>query len=157
MRSQKTRESRAPGGDKHAGTSNPPGPMQVVARDMKRWLLMLTLGLGALGVAAVFMGLLPVASMLAAIVLVSFTLYLFLRFWPEDEVRPRRVPGSSAADSKAPRRAMVQAVKVDGPPRSRFMIALRDVARRQESFRISQQGAERFARTIRYLLRSGGS
>ena len=33
-------------------------------------------------------------------------------------------------------------------------MALRDATRRQENFKISKQGAERFAKTIRYLLQN---
>ena len=129
------------------------GPVEVVAGNMERWLLMLGVGLGALGIAAAFMGLLVVASTLASIVLVSVTIFLFIRFWPEEEVPERRAPRPPSGRPR-PRRAMVQAVRVDGPPRARLMMSLKEIVRRQESFRISQQGAEAFAKTIRYILRS---
>ncbi len=128
-------------------------PMQVVAGGIKRWFLVLGLALGILGITAAFLGRLVVASMLVSIFFVSFTLYLFLRFWPEDEVRERSAP-PPVNDASKPRRAMVSAVRVDAPPRTRFMIALKDAVRKQDTFRLSPQGAERFARTIRYLLRS---
>ena len=130
------------------------GPMQAVAGNLTRWTMMLVVGLGGLGGASAYMGLLGVASMLASIALVALTLYLFLKFWPEDSQ-----PGSSskAVPKTTPppkRQAMVSAVRVDGPPKLRCILALREMVRRQESFQISQQGAERFAKTIRYLLRS---
>ena len=129
------------------------GPVEVVAGNMERWLLMLGVGLGGVGIAAAFMGLLVVAFTLASIVLVSITIFLFIRFWPEEEVPERRVSPPSPGRPR-PRQAMVQAVRVDGPPRARLMMSLKEVVRRQESFRISQQGAEAFAKTIRYILRS---
>ena len=137
-----------------SGPAAPRSPLQAIAADMKRWFLILGVALGALGIVAAFMGLLVPASMLASIVIVAFTLYLFLRLWPEDEARELR-PAPPTEKEEAPRRvAMVAAMRVDGPPRSRFMMAVREIARRQGAFRISPQGAERFARTIRHMLRS---
>lgn len=120
-------------------------PIQAVAGGLTRWFLMLSGGLGALGIVAAYMGLLVIASMLASIVFVALTLYFFLRFWPEEDAAPEAPPR---------RPAMVSATRVDGPPRARFVMALREVVRRQESFRISPQGAERFARVIRFMLRN---
>ncbi len=129
-------------------------PLQAIAGDMKRWFLILGVALGAVGIVAAFMGLLVPASMLASIVIVAFTLYIFLRLWPEDEARELR-PAPPTVEEEAPRRVvMVAAMRVDGQPRSRFMMAVREIARRQGAFRISPQGAERFARTIRHMLRS---
>ena len=129
------------------------GPMQVVARNLTRWLMMLGVGLGVLGGTAAYMGLLVVASMLVSIVFVAFTLYLFLRLWPEDEpIRRSQAPVETPVPD---RKILVSAVKVDGSHKTRFVMALRDMVRRQESFQISQQGAEMFAKTIRFMLRQG--
>ena len=83
MHRPKTCKGRASRGEKAtAPPDSPPGLMQTIARDMKQWFLLLGLGLGAVGGAAAFMGLLVVASMLASIVIVSFTLYLFFILSP---------------------------------------------------------------------------
>jgi hypothetical protein len=91
--------------------------------------------------------------MLISIFLVAITLYYFLKLWPEDpKPNPRRVAKPQVL---APRRpAMVSAIRIEAPPKARAMIALREMVRRQESFRISQQGAEAFAKTIRFMLQS---
>jgi len=132
----------------------PASLVQAVAGDMKRGFLLLGVGLSAVGVVAGVMGLFVVASMLASIVLVSITLYAFLRLWPDEGTR-RVSRALGEADPPRPRRqAMVAAVRADGPPKARFLLALRDITRRQDSFRISQEGAERFAKTIRFLLQA---
>lgn len=128
-------------------------PVQVVSRGMSYWLLLVAVGLAALFAAALYFGLFVVASTFGSILLVSITLYVFFRYWPEDE--PLKPAPARPTLAPKPRRAMVQMVEVDGPPKARFMMALRDASRRQGNFKISQQGAERFARTIRYLLRNG--
>ena len=163
MKAQRDRgagENQSLGGEGALASQKPPSLIQAVAGDMKRGFLLLALSLGGVGVATAIMGhwtrstgLLVVASSLGAIVLVSSTLYVFLKLWPEEEIR---TPSPSAEPAKTPlrRQAMVSAVKTEGPPRARFMMALRDVARKQDSFRISQEGAERFDKAIRYLLRS---
>lgn len=135
------------------GLEEPLGLTQVIAGGMKQWFLMVALGLGIVGSAAAFLGLFVVASTLVSIVLISLTLYLFLRLWPEEE-RPRNSTARISEEKVEPKTAMVPAVRLNGHPRSRFLIALKEVARRQETFRISPQGAERFAKTIRYLLRA---
>ena len=144
---------RAPdGGGGPRVEEGPPSLIQAIAGDMKRGLLLLGLALGGVAVTAAFLGALVAASLLASIVLVSLTLYAFLSLWPEEETRtpPPELPGGSQ-----PRpRAAVAAVRVDGPPRVRVVMALREMARKQDSFRISQEGAQRFAKTIRYILRS---
>ena len=130
------------------------GPVQAVAGGMAGWFLGLAICLGLLGVAAACFGLLVAASTLISIFVVLLTLYMFIRYWPEEEPASSR-PLKPAPVAPGPRRqARVAAVRVDGPPRIRFMIALKDVVRRQDAFRLSPQGAERFARTIRYILRS---
>lgn len=133
----------------------PSGPMQVVAHKMAGWILMLSVGMGCLSLAALYYGLLVVGSMLISIFLVAITLYFFLKLWPEDpkpEPKPERVYQPQVLALRRP--AMVSAVRLDGPPKARAMIALREMVRRQESFQISQQGAEAFAKTIRFMLRS---
>ncbi len=135
-----------------ARTQDVSGPMQAVAGGMTRWLLMLAVSLGALGVVAGALGQWVMASTLVSIVLVAFTLYLFLKYWPEDDGRSReRVV---VVQPPKPRSAQVSVMRVDGPPRARFVLALKDVVRRQDAFRLSPQGAERFARTIRFMLRN---
>ena len=122
---------------------------------MSLWFLMTAIGVAALAGAALYFGLFVVASTFGSILLVSITLYAFFKYWPEDEPLkpiPRRVAGEEPAPQ--PKRAMVQVGSVDGPPKTRFMMALRDASRRQDSFKISKQGAERFAKTIRYLLQN---
>ena len=129
-------------------------PMQVVSRGMSFWFLLLAIGLAGLFGSSLYFGLFVVASTLGSILLVSITLYAFFKYWPEDEALkplPRRV---EAPPSPEPRKAMIQVVQVDGPPKARFMMALRDASQRQDSFKISKQGAERFAKTIRYLLQN---
>ena len=126
---------------------------QVIAGGMKQWFLLVALGVGIVGITAAFLGLFVVASTLVSIVLLSLTLYLFLRLWPEEE----RSPSSAAEISEEkprPKSAVIPVVRLDGPPRRRFMMALKEIARRQDGFRISPQGAERFAKTIRYVLRA---
>ncbi|MGA1196579.1 MAG: hypothetical protein ACO36I_08795 [Candidatus Latescibacterota bacterium] len=132
------------------------GPLQVVANNLSRWIMMLGVGMGVLGVVAFYYCVLPVGSMLMSIFLVSFTLYFFIRWWPEEDERPTPVPVSAPVEVSVPKpgRAMVQAVRLDGPPKVRCMMALREMVRRQETFQISQQGAEAFAKTIRFMLRA---
>ena len=132
------------------------GPMQAVARNLSRWILMLCIGMGGLSITSLYYGLVVVGSMLISIFLVAVTLYFFLRFWPEDP-KPVVSEGSAKPVStrpRPPRSAMVSAMRRDAPPKARAVIALRDMVRRQESFQISQQGAEAFAKTIRFMLRS---
>jgi hypothetical protein len=130
------------------------GPIQAVAVGMAAWFLGLAICLGLLGVAAACYGLLVAASTLISIFLVLLTLFLFLRYWPEDEETDGRHLQPVAAKPRPPRQARVAMVRADGPPRMRIMVALKDVVRRQDAFRLSPQGAERFARTIRYILRA---
>ena len=130
------------------------GPVQAVARGLGRWLAMLSIGLGLLGAATAYMGLLALASLLVSIVVVVVALYLFIRYWPEDEPLQPKAPVAAPPAEPSKRSAMVQAVQLDCPPKARIVMALRDMTRRQEAVRISPQGAERFARTIRYILRN---
>lgn len=132
------------------------GPLQVVAHNLSRWIMMLGVGMGTLGGVSFYYGLLPVGSMLMSIFLVSFTLYFFIRWWPEEDERPapaQPTPPPTVVPPK-PGRAMVQTVKLNGPPRARVMVALRDMVRREEAVQISPQGAEAFAKTIRFMLRA---
>ena len=134
------------------------GPMQAVAGNLTRWLMMLGIGLGMLAATAAYMGLLVVASMLVSIVFVAFTLYLFLRLWPEEQpVQQVQARIQAARTPVEPQKAMVSAVRIDGPPKARALMALREMVKRQESFQISQQGAEMFAKTIRFMLRNDPS
>ena len=129
-------------------------PVQVVAQGMSYWFLVTAVGLALLCFSSLYFGLFVVASTFGSILLVSMTLYAFFKYWPEDELlKPVVLVPPTPAEPK-PRRAMVQVVQVDGPPKARFMMALRDASRRQDSFKISKQGAERFAKTIRYLLQN---
>lgn len=133
------------------------GPLQVVAHNLQRWILMLGVGMGALGCVALYYGLFPVGSMMLSFFLVSFTLYFFIRWWPEEDERPVRAsvqPIVVEPPAKKPGHAMIQAVRLDGPPKARCMLALREMVRRQEAFQISPQGAESFAKTIRFMLRA---
>ena len=123
---------------------------------MAGWFLGLAVCLGMLGAFAAYYGLLVAASTLISIFVVLLTLYLFLRYWPDEEPAARPKPPPTAAIPEPRRTARVSAVRVDGPPKARFMVALKEVVRRQDAFRLSPQGAERFARTIRYILRSSG-
>ena len=129
------------------------GSIQGIAARMKSWFLMFAAGLGVLGIASAFLQFWLLASTLISIVFVAITLYWFLKYWPEDEVRQvvLRAPDEVA---QAPRSALVPVVRANAPARTRFMVALREVVRRQEDFRLSPQGAERFAKTIRYILQS---
>ena len=128
-----------------------PSAMQAVAEGMTRWLLMLVLGLGALGIWAGYMGRILVASTLVSIVIVAFTLYLFIKYWPDEE-RSRKMVDVAGREPVA-RSAKIQVTQLNGPPRARFVMALKEVVRKQDAFRLSPQGAERFARTIRYMLK----
>ncbi len=127
------------------------GVTQTLADHLGYWFL-IAVGLGA--VAAAYYGLFVVASTFASIVLVALTVYAFLRYWPEDErLQPRAKPEPTEAVEVQPRRVSLPVVELNGPPRSRFLFAIREIARRQEDYKISKQGAERFAKVIRYMLR----
>lgn len=130
------------------------GPFQVVAANLSRWIMMLGIGMGILGGVAFYYGLLPVGSMLMSIFLVSFTLYLFIRWWPEEDERPVAAPVQSPATPPPNKPVMVRAVRLEGPPKARCLMALREMVKRQNDFQISQEGAEAFAKTIRFMLRS---
>ena len=126
--------------------------VQVVSRGMSFWFLLLAIGLAGLFASTLYFGLFVVASTFGSFLLVSITLYAFFKYWPEDEPLKPVSPSVEASASPKPRKAMIQVVQLDGPPKARFMMALRDASRRQDSFKISKQGAERFANTIRYML-----
>lgn len=133
------------------------GPLQVVAHNLARWVLMLSVGMGGVSAAAFYMALWAEGAMLLSIFLVSATLYFFIKWWPEEDNRPAHKPevvASVPVVVPKPVRVLVPAVRIGGPPKVRCLMILREMVRRQESFQISQQGAEAFAKTIRYMLRS---
>ncbi len=129
-------------------------PVQVVSRGLAFWFLLLAIGLAGLAASSLYFGLFVVAATFGSILLVAITLFAFFKYWPEDEALRPVVSSAEAPATPKPRKAMIQAGRVDGPPKARFMIALRDASRRQESIKISKEGAERFAKTIRYLLQN---
>jgi uncharacterized RDD family membrane protein YckC len=129
-------------------------PVQVVAQGMSYWFLVTAIGFALLCFSSLYFGLFVVASTFGSILLVSITLYAFFKYWPEDELLKPVTRVSPTPKEPKYRRAMVQVVQVDGLPKARFAMALRNVSRRQDSFKISKQGAERFAKTIRYLLQN---
>ena len=129
-------------------------PMQAVSHRMSYWFLLTAIGLGLLFASSLYFGLFVVASTFGSILLVSITLYAFFKYWPEDEPLKPAPRKAQPVETPVPPKAMVQVVNVEGPPKARFMMALRDASRKQSSFKISAQGAERFAKTIRYLLKN---
>ena len=107
---------------------------------MTRWLLLLVVGLGALGLWTGYLGRLLVASTLVSVVIVAFALYLFLKYWPEEEkLRSKR---DTARAEPVARSAKVPVTSLNGPPRARFKMALKQVVRKQDVFRLSPQGAQ---------------
>jgi hypothetical protein len=129
--------------------------VQAVSHGMSLWFLLLAAGLAVLCFACLYFGLFVVGSTFGSILLVSITLYAFFKYWPEDEfLKPSPRPKKEEPAPSEPRHAMIPLVRSDGPPKVRFMTALRDASRRQDGYKISKQGAERFAKTIRYLLQN---
>ncbi|MEE2752920.1 MAG: hypothetical protein VX910_02975, partial [Candidatus Latescibacterota bacterium] len=89
------------------------------------------------------------------ILLVLIPLYTFFKYWPEDEpFKPTAQVTAVEAEQPRQKNLILKVVQVDGPPKARFMMALRDASLKQDSFKISAQGAERFAKTIRYILQN---
>lgn len=129
------------------------GPVQVVAHNLARWVMMLGVGMGCVSMAAFYFHLLVEGAMLLSIFFVSVTLYFFLRLWPEEDAPSKPRPRPVVPVAK-PKQAVVSVVHLQGPPRVRCLMALREMVRRQETFQISRQGAEAFAKTIRYMLRA---
>ena len=128
------------------------GVTQTVAASMGYWFLVVAAGLGAVAIGAAYFGLFVVASTFGSIVFVALTVYAFLRYWPDDEplATPDRPPVSV---EEQPRQVAVPVVGISGAPKTRFLFAIREIARRQDDYKISQKGAERFAKVIRYMLR----
>ena len=127
--------------------------MQTLADGMMHWFLVLAIGLSGVAAAAAYYGLFVVAASFASIVFVAFTLYAFLRSWPEDEPLKLRPPSKEAlVEEESARQVAVPVVQLNGAPRTRFMSALKEIARRQDDYKISKRGAERFAKVIRYML-----
>jgi len=122
-------------------------------RLLSRGFLVMGLGLASLGAVTAYLGVVLLGSVLISIALVMITLYLFIRFWPEEEASPVLERASAPRQAASPR-AMVSVVRADGPPKHRVVMALRDLVRKEGQIRLSPQGAERFARTIRFILRS---
>jgi hypothetical protein len=142
---------------KDPGNKSGLGPLQVVAHNLARWVLMLSIGMGVVSIAAFYLALWVEGAMLISIFLVSVTLYFFIKWWPEEDKRPAHKPEGGApitAVVHKPVRVLIPSVRIGGPPKVRCLMILREMVRRQESFQISQQGAEAFAKTIRYMLRS---
>lgn len=129
--------------------------VQAVSHGMSYWILLLAVGLAVLCSLSLYFKLFVVGSTFGSILLVSITLYAFFKYWPEDDPSKPIAP-LKAAKVTQPRQknVIVPVVKVDGPPKARFMMALRDASLKQDSFKISAQGAERFAKTIRYILQN---
>jgi hypothetical protein len=129
--------------------------VQAISHGMSFWILLLAGGLAVLCSLSLYFGLFVVGSTFGSILLVSITLYAFFKYWPEDEPLKPITP-ATAVEVEQPRQenVMIQVVQVDGPPKARLMMALRDASRKQDSFKINAQGAERFAKTIRYILQN---
>ena len=129
--------------------------VQAVSHRMSFWILLLAGGLAVLCSLSLYFKLFVVGSTFGSILLVSITLYAFFKYWPEDEPsKPIASVTAVEVEKLRQENVMVQVVQVDGPPRARFMMALRDASLKQNSFKISAQGAERFAKTIRYILQN---
>lgn len=121
-----------------------------VAGRLRAVLLVAIAALGVVLVATLYLGLMAIASVLVAVCLIAGTLYLFVRLWPGVGPATRPSPALPAPPEAAP-------VVSPLPRESKYRIlwALRAVAQRQDDFRISGRAAERFARTIRFIMKSG--
>lgn len=122
-----------------------------IGRRIKAALKVIIASLVVILALTLYLGFIAVASVLVAVCLVTFTLYLFVRLWPG--VSPAAPPRPSVLDRPSP---IPTAVAEEIPRAARFRIvwSLRELSRRQDSFHISGRAAERFARTIRFILRS---
>lgn len=129
------------------------GVTQTLADQLGYWFLILGIGLGGVAVGAAYYGLLVVASTFGSIVFVALTVYAFLKYWSEDEPLKPSSPAPKTEQQQPARRVSVPVVGVNDAPKTRFLFAIREIARRQDDYKISQQGAERFAKVIRYMLR----
>ena len=128
------------------------GLTQTLADHMGYWFLLIAIGLGGLAIGAAYFGLLVVASTFGSIVFVAVTVYAFLRFWPDDEPLKPKASEPEPVEVQ-PREVVVPVVDLNGAPKTRFLFAIREIARRQDDYKISKQGAERFAKVIRFMLR----
>ncbi|MBI2951895.1 hypothetical protein HYY27_07370 [bacterium] len=121
-----------------------------VAQKVRAVLVGIVAALMVVLAATLYLGLIAVASILIAVCLITVTLYLFVRLWPGagPAARPSPIPPSTPEITPA---ATVEAA----PRESRYRVlwALRAMARRQDDFLISGRAAERFARTIRFILK----
>ncbi|OGG53989.1 MAG: hypothetical protein A3F84_04830 [Candidatus Handelsmanbacteria bacterium RIFCSPLOWO2_12_FULL_64_10] len=122
-----------------------------VAQKVRAVLVGIVAALMVVLAATLYLGLIAVASILIAVCLITVTLYLFVRLWPGagPAARPSPIPPPTPEATPA---------AVDAAPReSRYRVlwALRAMARRQDDFLISGRAAERFARTIRFILKGG--
>ena len=129
--------------------------VQAVSHGMSFWILLLAGGLAVLCSLSLYFKLFVVGSTFGSILLVLIPLYTFFKYWPEDEPF-KSTAQVTAVETEQPRQKnlILKVVQVDGPPKARFMMALRDASLKQDSFKISAQGAERFAKTIRYILQN---
>ena len=121
-----------------------------LAKSLCSVLLMAVAALGVVFIAALWLGLVVIASVLIAVCLVTVTLYLFVRLWPTPP--PGTRPEPAALPIGEPE--TVPVLDVPGAPKSRILWTLREMGKRQEGFKISGRSAERFARTIRFILKA---
>lgn len=124
-----------------------------VAQKVRAVLVGIVVALTVLLAATLYLGLIAVASILIAVCLITVTLYLFVRLWPGagPAARPSPLPSPTPTPDAVP-------VAAEAAPREsghRVLWALRAMARRQDDFLISGRAAERFARTIRFILKGG--
>jgi hypothetical protein len=119
-----------------------------VAGRLRAVLLVAVAALGVVLAATLYLGLIAVASVLVAVCLIIVTLYLFVRLWPGASPSASPVPLPPPAPEATP-------VVSPLPRESKYRIlwALRAMSQRQDDFRISGRAAERFARTIRFLMK----
>ena len=122
-----------------------------VAGKLRAVLLVAIAAFSIVLAATLYLGMIAIASVLIAICLITATLYLFVRLWPGAGPAARPSPILSPPPEPTP------AAILDATPReSRYRVlwALHEMAKRQDDFRISGRAAERFARTIRFLLKN---
>ena len=122
-----------------------------VAGRLRAVLLIAIAAFGVVLAATLYLGLIAIASILIAVCLITATLYLFVRLWPG--AGPATRPSPVLPPTPEPTSAVV----VDTTPREskhRILWALRAMAQRQDDFLISGRAAERFARTIRFIMKS---
>ena len=122
-----------------------------VGRKVKAILKVTFAALMVVLAATLYLGLIAAASVLVAVCLVTFTLYLFVRLWPGVAPSPPRPPSVSEPVAQA-----LPVVSDDAPraAKHRILWSLREMSRRQDDFIISGRAAERFARTIRFVLKN---